>query len=124
MLGNAGGAPTAQAGAQLLAGGYLMTFSRDDERDADRTGIEIMRRAGWDPHGLVEFLDTLRRRSGRDPSSVEVFLSTHPSPAERAADLRAVLTKTRSHGARDSHAFHMMQIELARLPPAKRMPNQ
>ncbi|HEY7058447.1 MAG TPA: M48 family metallopeptidase [Vicinamibacterales bacterium] len=122
MLGNAGGAPTAQAGAQLLAGGYLMTFSRDDERDADRAGIEIMRRAGWDPHGLVEFLDTLRRRSGRDPSSVEVFLSTHPSPAERVADLRAALTKSPPHGTRDSHAFRTMKIALARLPPATRMP--
>ena len=68
-----------------------MKFSRDDEREADRVGVEILRRAGWNPRGLLTFLETLRQRSGRDPSSVEVFLSTHPSLTERIADLRAML---------------------------------
>ena len=40
-LGNAGGATTAEAGAQVLAGGYLMTFTREDERAADRVGAAI-----------------------------------------------------------------------------------
>ena len=94
VLGNAGGATTAEAGAQVLAGGYLMTFTREDERAADRLGAAIMQRAGWDPHGLLDFMETLRRQSGRDPSAVEVFFSTHPSPAERIADLRALLAES------------------------------
>jgi predicted Zn-dependent protease len=122
VLGNAGGATTAEAGAQVLAGGYLMTFTREDERAADRLGAAIMRRAGWDPHGLLDFMETLRRQSGRDPSAVEVFFSTHPSPAERIADLRALLAESSSRGRRDSPAFHTMHSALARLPPAKRMP--
>jgi predicted Zn-dependent protease len=124
VLGNAGGATTAEAGAQVLAGGYLMTFTREDERAADRVGAAIMQRAGWDPHGLLEFMETLRRQSGRDPSAVEVFFSTHPSPAERIADLRALLAKSPSRGQRDSRAFHTMHSALARLPPARRMPRR
>jgi predicted Zn-dependent protease len=121
VLGNAGGARTAQTGAQVIAGGYLMKFSRDDERDADRVGVEILRRAGWDPRGLLEFLEILRERAGRDPSSVEVFLSTHPSPAERVQQLRAQLSR-KAGGRRDSAAFQRVRTALAKMPAAPRMP--
>jgi predicted Zn-dependent protease len=40
LLGNSGGARAAQTGAQVLAGGYMMKFSRDDEREADRIGTQ------------------------------------------------------------------------------------
>jgi predicted Zn-dependent protease len=124
VLGNAGGARTAQAGAQLLAGGYLMKFSRDDEREADRVGIDIMRRAGWDPHGMLDFLEVLQREAGRNASSVEVFLSTHPSPAERVERLRMQLRGTPRSGRRDSAQFHTALAALARLPKAKAMPGR
>jgi predicted Zn-dependent protease len=122
ILGNTGGARTAQAGAQVLAGGYMMKFTREDERDADRAGAEIMQRAGYDPHGLLEFLQTLRQRSGRDPSSVEVFLSTHPSPAERVDQLRAQLRSVPRAGRRDSARFHETLTALTKMGRAKKMP--
>lgn len=122
VLGNAGGARTAQAGAQVIAGGYLMKFSRDDERDADRAGVEILKRAGWDARGLLEFMEIMRDRAGRDPSSVEVFLSTHPSPAERVQQLRAQLSRAKPGGRRDSAAFQRVRSTLAKMPAAPRMP--
>lgn len=69
----------------MLAGSIFLRFSHDDEREADRVGAAIMRRAGWDPRGMIEFLQIIRERQGRDPTSVEVFLSTHPSPEGRLA---------------------------------------
>ena len=122
VLGNTGGARTAQTGAQVIAGGYLMKFSRDDEREADRVGVEILRRAGWDPRGLLEFMEILRERAGRDPSSVEVFLSTHPSPAERVQQLRTLVSRAKGSGRRDSAAFQRVKGTLARMPAAPRMP--
>ena len=121
VLGNTGGARTAQTGAQILAGGYLMKFSRDDEREADRVGAEIMRRAGWDPRGMLEFMQILRRRGGGDPSSVEVFLSTHPSTAERVDQLRTQLRRVPPGGRRDSAQFHGAVATLARMPSARAM---
>jgi beta-barrel assembly-enhancing protease len=124
VLGNAGGARTAQTGAQLLAGGYMMKFSRDDEREADRVGAAIVRRAGWDARGMLEFMQILREQQGRDPASVEVFLSSHPSPAERVDRLRAELRGAKTAGRRDSASFRSVRAALAGMPAAPRMPRR
>lgn len=121
VLGNDRSARTAQIGAQVLAGGYMLKFSRDDEREADEVGAQIMRRAGWDPHGMIEFMEMLRRQSGHDPGSVEVFLSSHPAPGERAARLRRQLGKSRG-GRRDSAEFQRIRARLKAMPPARAMP--
>ncbi len=120
VLGNdPGAARTAQAGARLLAGSYMLKFSRDDEREADAIGSQIMQRGGWDPRGMPEFMETLRREQGRDPGSVEIFLSSHPAPAERAAVLRRSLG-TRPSGRRDSAAFRSARTRALRLTPPPR----
>jgi predicted Zn-dependent protease len=119
VLGNGGGARTAEVAARFMAGGYMLKFSRDDERDADRVGAQIMRRAGWDNRGMLEFMQVLREKQGRDPSAVEVFLSTHPAPAGRVSELRSVV---RAGGRRDSTRFHQVRDRLVRSGPARPMP--
>jgi predicted Zn-dependent protease len=120
MLGNDGGARAAQAGAQVLAGGYMMKFSRDDEREADRAGARLLRRAGWDAREMIAFMEMLRHRQGRDPGSVEMFLSSHPAPGERVQLLRTEL-KGVTGGRRDSAEFQRVKRQLARMPPAPPM---
>jgi predicted Zn-dependent protease len=118
VLGNDRSARAAQAGAQVLAGGYMLKFSRDDEREADSAGAQIMRRAGWDPRQMIAFMETLRRQQGRDPGSVAIFLSSHPAPGERADRLRAELRGI-AGGRTDSEAFRRMRARLNHLPPAR-----
>ena len=81
------------------------------------SALEILRRAGWDPRGMADFMDVLRREQGRDPGAVEVFLSTHPAPAERAVALRH-LAAQHPGGRRDSAAFRAVKTRVLRLPPA------
>lgn len=122
VLGNDRSARTAQAAAQVLAGGYMLRFSREDEREADRVGATLMRRAGWDPREMIAFIEIIRREQGRDPGSVETFLSSHPAPAERASLLRAELRRVRASGATGNRErFRAMQFRLRRLPPARTM---
>jgi predicted Zn-dependent protease len=117
ILGNdGGGARTAQIGAQVLANGYMLKFSRDDEREADSEGLKIMQRAGWDPRGMPDFMEILRREQGRDPGSVEIFLSSHPAPAERVEVLRRAIPKG-GGGKRDSDRFRSVKSRALRLPP-------
>jgi len=119
VLGQGRGAEVTRVGAAVVANGVFLKFSRDDEHEADRAAIDIVRRAGYDPHGLVEFMDILRREQRRDPSAVEVFLSTHPSPESRIAQLRAAVGG--AGGRRTSVAFSRMKGRLAELPaPAGR----
>ena len=123
MLGNSGGAVAAQGAASLMANGMFLKFSRDDERAADRVGLAMMRRAGWDGRGMVELFETLRRQAERDPDSVEVFFSSHPSPQNRIADLRAALPRA-NQGRRDSQRFQQIRRRLHQLPAARALPKQ
>jgi predicted Zn-dependent protease len=123
VLGNDRSARMAQAGAQVLAGSYMLKFSRDDEREADRVGVRIMRRAGWDPRGMLEFMQVLRDEQRRNPSRVEVFLSSHPSPAERV-ELLSREVPAGASGRRDSDRFREVQRRLDRMPPARQMPRR
>lgn len=123
ILGNGGGATAAQVAARFIATGTFLKFSRDHEREADRVGAEIMYRAGWDPRGMLEFMETLRQKQGRDPGSVEIFFSTHPSPEGRIERLRQQ-TRTMRGGTRNSRQFDEIKNRLRRLPPALSMPRR
>ena len=111
MLGNAGGAGTAQAAGAMVANGVFLKFSRDDEREADRVGLQIMTKAGWDPRGMIELFEVLRREAKRDPGAVEVFFSTHPSPEDRIAQLRAATARAR-RGVRDTAEFRAVKARV------------
>jgi len=67
-----------------------MKFSRDDEREADSGGLDYMVRAGYNPYGMVETMQMLESQSG---SRQIEFLSTHPSPKNRAQDLTNQIQK-------------------------------
>ena len=119
LLGNSGGAAAANVAARYVASGAFLKFSRDDEREADRIGAQIMARSGWDPRGMIELLETIREQEKRDPSSVEVFLSDHPSSSERIARLQQTLRHGK--GKRDSPQFQAIRARLRTLPPARSM---
>jgi len=59
--------------------------SREDEQEADRIGVELAARAGYDPRAAVTLWQKMARASGSGPPQ---FLSTHPSPENRIHDLQ------------------------------------
>ena len=121
VLGNSGGAQAAQMAAGLVANGAFLKFSRDDEREADRVGLQILTRAGWDGRGMVELFETLRREQARDPLAVEAFFSSHPSPKDRIAALQADVARHRN-GRRDSQEFQSVKARLLKMRPSRTMP--
>jgi predicted Zn-dependent protease len=121
MLGNAGGAGAAQVAGALVTNGVFLKFSRDDERDADRVGLQIMTKAGWDPRGMIGLFEVLRREANRNPGAVEAFFSTHPSPEDRIAQLRAATARSRG-GARDTAEFRAVKSRVLQLPAPRPMP--
>lgn len=73
------------AGAQL---GFLLPFSRRHELEADRIGVDLMQRAGYDPRQAVALW---RMMAARQQSGPPQFASTHPSDATRINELEAYL---------------------------------
>jgi predicted Zn-dependent protease len=69
----------------------FLRFSREDEREADRLGVEYAAKAGYDPREVSNFFEVLRSLSqDQDGESVPGFLSTHPDPGERVETTRAL----------------------------------
>ena len=113
LLGGGNGARIAQMGAGVAAQATMMKFSRDAERQADMKGLAYMKRAGYDPRGMVEFLQILRARQGRDPGSVQTFFASHPAPAERVSRLQQEANRL-AGGRRDSAQFQQVRARLER----------
>lgn len=123
VLGDEGaGAAAARVAAGVTANGFMLKFSRDDEREADREGVAILKRAGYDARGMLEFMQVLAAQQGRSPGTVAEFLSTHPAPASRVRELEQLVAASGSGGRRQSAAFTQMKQRLTRLAPAQAMP--
>jgi len=81
------------AGAALLygslAGGQsaVLSFSREDEREADQVGMNYLVGAGFRPQGMVQSLETIRRLRWLG-GPISTHLSTHPGVDERISYLK------------------------------------
>ncbi len=67
--------------ATLVNSGY----ARSLEREADTAAIEIMRRVGYNPTGLVNMLNEMGKRLEKDTRG---FAKTHPAPSDRIRDIK------------------------------------
>lgn len=93
-----------------------LAFSRDQERDADRIGIDLMRASGHDPREAAivwgNLLEELKATPDADPSKNSILFATHPPSDERRATLDAL--SIGSSGDKGEAAFR------ARLAPLRR----
>jgi len=74
--------------AALLNQLLSMKFSRSDELEADRLGVQILQDSGYDPEALIQVMDVLERTGG---GSYPEFFSTHPSPQNRKEKIREAI---------------------------------
>ncbi len=68
----------------FISGVLTLQYSREDEEDADKTGMTYMVQAGYDPNGMVETMKILQELQTLRPIE---FFSTHPNPERRIAYL-------------------------------------
>jgi predicted Zn-dependent protease len=75
---------TMQLASQISAVTFTLPHSREQEAEADRIGLELMARAGYDPNAAVTLWQKMSKLSSGGPPE---FLSTHPSGESRIRDL-------------------------------------
>ena len=81
----------ANAGVDLVKDGlFLRPLDRSMEYEADRLGVVVAARGGYDPYGFVAVL-TMLAQVKPEETGVSITFSTHPSPADRLAELEKVM---------------------------------
>lgn len=87
----AGGGDAAMAGvaaAQSLAIQQQISFTRANETEADRVGLGLLARSGFDPNGMPAFFETMSRLAGSSEINIPEMLRTHPVSTTRIAETK------------------------------------
>lgn len=66
-----------------------INFTRANEYEADRIGIDVLAVAGFDPSGMASFFEKLSRRESLSADIVPEMLRTHPTSSGRVSEARA-----------------------------------
>ena len=97
---------------QSAAAQKQINFTRSNEQEADRIGIQLLARSGFDPRGMTNFFRKLERNSRYAVKAPE-FLRTHPLTTRRIADSEARAASFPVLRRYDeSKSFHLVKAKL------------
>lgn len=101
-----------QAGMAALSGTIagtqqgIISFTQQNEQEADRIGIQVLQRAGFDPQAMPGFLEKLLDQSRYATRPPEMLL-THPLPESRLSDARNRANQMRPVVVQSSENFYL-----------------
>ena len=93
--------------AQLV----FLRYSREDELEADKLGVEYASAAGYDSREVIAFFQTLNRIQEKEGQGMPSFLATHPNPGDRIQRIQE-MTAAQPRGRRpvsDSQYFNAIE---------------
>ena len=109
---NAQAAQAAIVGAQAASIQSQLDYSREYEREADRSGIELLSQSGFDSRAMVSFFERLQRNNRVYDSNAPQYLHTHPLTSDRIADMQNRVDKLPSRPNKDSLDFQLVRAKL------------
>lgn len=126
LIGAAGGgggdmAMAGVAAAQSLAIQQQISFTRSNESEADRVGLGILANAGFDPHGMPAFFETMSRHAGGRDINIPEMLRTHPVSSARIAETkeRALQLSVDPQPESISYALMKERLRVLSTPPGE-----
>ena len=119
MLLAAGG--SGEAGMALMTTGMALqqqqqlNFTRSNEIEADRIGLSILYKSGFDPSGMPQFFHTLQRHRFNSNMRQFAFLMTHPLDHERIAAAQGAIDRLPPQKHSDSRYYLFAKARLEAL---------
>lgn len=105
-------AQAAIASVQARAMQKQLDFTRANEQEADRIGLEILQKANFDVHAMPEFLERLQRATRLLDGNAPNYLRTHPVTSDRIADIENRVGKVPFRLLPDSLDFQLVRTKL------------
>lgn len=89
-----------------------LNFSRDNEREADRVGLQLLDRSGLDPRGMAVFFERMQRATRIYEGGAPSYLRTHPLTYERIADIQNRMEDLPYRQVPDGLDFQLIRAKL------------
>ena len=113
---NPDAAQAAVVGGQAAMAQAQLNFSRDMEREADRSGLALMGLAGFAPAGMASMFDKLDQSSRLNDSGGFPYLRSHPLTIDRIGEARQIVQATGGAAAPPSAPLlHLLMQARARV---------
>ena len=112
------GTRSGQAGAATITAATAasmqsqINFTRANEEEADRVGIQTLADAGFDPNSMASFFERLQKNSRLYGDSLPEFLSTHPVTTNRIAEAENRASTYPKVHVVDNPDFELIRAEL------------
>lgn len=89
-----------------------LNYSRDFEREADRLGISLLEKAGYDIRDMESFFERLQKFGRAYENNAPGYLRTHPLTTERIADMGNRISQRPYHQSPDSLDYLLVRAKL------------
>jgi beta-barrel assembly-enhancing protease len=100
------------ATSQGLAVQNQLNFTREHEREADRFGLQVLEKSGFDTRDMAIFFERLQKSNRFSETNAPSYLRTHPLTTERIADIQNRIAKTPNRNVADSLDFQLARAKL------------
>ncbi len=119
-VGVGGAGQLANQVSQSVAAGYIASYGREQELQADRLGAEYLARTKYDPRNMVDVIQVLKnqerfaedaaRAEGRTPWANSNWLASHPSNDKRLQDITQIAQQYKGQYADDGRSRYLQAI--------------
>lgn len=117
-VGDGDAAAAVMLGSQAMSANAAASYSRGQEREADRIGMQIMNQAGYDVNAMPRFFATLDQQNPvKSNTLIPSFILSHPLTADRISEARARVAtyKRDSQANMASNRYQSIQNQRAQL---------